>query len=163
MVPTAASTSGSRIRRTSVTIPGVFSSLAETRSACIDTLGTNLPASHKRSTVTPTENTSKIAARLPQLAHLWPVFLNVFMRHLLRMSMNGASATTTATRAPMLRFSGGGMLSAATGCWVQLVLSGRLDILVHAKQIVRVVPALHLGEASVARAIGRAHAIAFVG
>ena len=69
MVPTAVSTIGSRTRRTSATIPGALSSLAETRSACIDTLGANLPANHKRSTVTPTAKTSKIAARLPQSAH----------------------------------------------------------------------------------------------
>ena len=69
MVPTAVSTSGRRTRRTSATIPGVFSSLAETRSTCIDTLGANLPANHKRRTVTPTVKTSKIAARLPQSAH----------------------------------------------------------------------------------------------
>ena len=87
MVPTAVSTSGSRTSRTSATIPGALSSLAKTRSAVIDTLGANLPANHKRSTVTPTEKTSKIAARLPQATHRWPILLYVFMRHQFRVSM----------------------------------------------------------------------------
>ena len=40
---------------------------------------------------------------------------------------------------------------------------GWLDILVHAEEVVRIVLALHLGEAIVVRAVGGAHAIALVG
>src|SRR6476659_10516576 len=87
MVPTAVSTSGRRTSRTSATIPGALSSLAETRSVCIDTLGANLPANDKRSTVTLTEKTSKIAARLPQATHLGQTLLYVFMRHQLSVLM----------------------------------------------------------------------------
>src|SRR6476660_7245265 len=87
MVPTAVSTIGRRTSRTSATIPGASSSLAETRSVCIDTLGANLPANDKRSTVTLTEKTSKIAARLPQATHLGPILLFVFMRHQLPLLM----------------------------------------------------------------------------
>ncbi len=43
------------------------------------------------------------------------------------------------------------------------VLSGRLDILVHAKQVLRVVLSLHLGEAIEVRAVGSAPAIALIG
>ncbi len=54
--------------------------------------------------------------------------------------------------------AGSGTPSATTGCRAHLALSGRLYILAHAKEVVRVVLALHLGETIVVRAIGGAHA-----
>ena len=43
------------------------------------------------------------------------------------------------------------------------VFSARLDILIHAEQVFRVVLALHLGETMVVRAVGGGHAIGLVG
>jgi hypothetical protein len=46
---------------------------------------------------------------------------------------------------------------------VHPVFSARLDILIHAEQVFRVVLALHLGETMVVRAVGGGHAIGLVG
>src|SRR5208282_3467106 len=84
--------------------------------------------------------------------------------HLYRADFNPRSRSIFKFRVSLpLRFRGGEIPSVATGCSAHLVLSGRLDILVHAKEVVRVVLALHLGEAIVIRAIGGAHTISFVG
>jgi len=60
-----------------------------------------------------------------------------------------------------VQFSGGGMLCASTV--KSHNLSSRLDVLVHAKEVVRVVFAFHLGKAIVVRAVGGAYANTLVG
>src|SRR5437867_7908275 len=74
----------------------------------------------------------------------------------------GGDATRISDRASAPLQAVAAQPSGATGLGAQLVLSGRLDVLVHAKEVVRVVCALHLGEAIVVRTVGGAHAIAFV-